>query len=187
MASASCPVRDLSSPRVVPFASWQSASWRIRELSIHELALTSCLLTGTHASQYGLKRQLLVLLLIIPSLFQTHLRYSSTVCDVMLPALSSGWTRAATRQCGLKRPAPKTAYNSLSRSFVAVLPRVYRLPGLTLTSCCHSYTYYVALLTEYHASQYTLQLQLPRFYPSGGIRCRPVSVCLSVRHKSLFY
>ena len=33
MASASCPVRDLSSPRVVQSASWQSASWRIRELS----------------------------------------------------------------------------------------------------------------------------------------------------------
>jgi len=31
--TASCPVRDLSSPRVDQSASWQSASWRIRELS----------------------------------------------------------------------------------------------------------------------------------------------------------
>ena len=33
MASASCPVRELSSPRDVQSASWQSASWRIRELT----------------------------------------------------------------------------------------------------------------------------------------------------------
>jgi len=33
MASASCPVGDLSSTRVVQSASWQSANWRIRELS----------------------------------------------------------------------------------------------------------------------------------------------------------
>ena len=31
--NASCPVRELSSPRDVQSASWQSASWRIRELS----------------------------------------------------------------------------------------------------------------------------------------------------------
>ena len=31
--TANCPVRDLSSPRDVESASWQSASWRIRELS----------------------------------------------------------------------------------------------------------------------------------------------------------
>ena len=31
--SATCPVRELSSPRVDQSASWQSASWRIRELS----------------------------------------------------------------------------------------------------------------------------------------------------------
>jgi len=30
---ATCPVRELTSPRDVQFASWQSASWRIRELS----------------------------------------------------------------------------------------------------------------------------------------------------------
>jgi len=31
--SVTCPVRELSSPRDVQSASWQSASWRIRELS----------------------------------------------------------------------------------------------------------------------------------------------------------
>ena len=31
--AATCPVRELSSPRVVQYASWQSARWRIRELS----------------------------------------------------------------------------------------------------------------------------------------------------------
>jgi len=54
MASASCPVRELSSPRlvqtaswpvremssplVVQSASWQSASWRIRELSSNPIS-----------------------------------------------------------------------------------------------------------------------------------------------------
>ena len=42
--SATCPVRELSSPRDVqsasrPSASWQSASWRIRELSSNRLEL----------------------------------------------------------------------------------------------------------------------------------------------------
>ena len=47
--SATCPVRELSSPRVVQSASWQSASWqsaswRIRELSsyrTHDLMIAS--------------------------------------------------------------------------------------------------------------------------------------------------
>jgi len=33
VASASCPVRELTSPRDVQSASWQSTSWHIRELS----------------------------------------------------------------------------------------------------------------------------------------------------------
>ena len=33
VASAICLVRDMSSPRVIQSASWQSASWCIRELS----------------------------------------------------------------------------------------------------------------------------------------------------------
>ena len=37
--TASCPVRDLSSPRDVQSASWQSASWRIRELSSTDAAV----------------------------------------------------------------------------------------------------------------------------------------------------
>jgi len=36
--TASCPVRELTSPRDVQSASWQSASWRIRELSSYHLA-----------------------------------------------------------------------------------------------------------------------------------------------------
>jgi len=36
--SVTCPVRESSSPRVVQSASWQSASWRIRELSSNLMA-----------------------------------------------------------------------------------------------------------------------------------------------------
>ena len=36
--AATCPVLELTSPRVVQSASWQSASWRIRELSSNPLS-----------------------------------------------------------------------------------------------------------------------------------------------------
>ena len=41
--SATCPVRELSSPREVQSASWQSASWRIRELSSYRSDYTNVL------------------------------------------------------------------------------------------------------------------------------------------------
>ena len=53
--STTCPVRDLTSPRDVQSASWQSASWRIHELSsnqnTHSLATSQCMLIYAHRTR----------------------------------------------------------------------------------------------------------------------------------------
>ena len=54
--STTCPVREMSSPRVVQSASWQSASWRIRELSSYPLMSEG--LRKRQAYSYAGSRQL---------------------------------------------------------------------------------------------------------------------------------
>jgi len=55
--TVSCPVRDLSSPRDVQSASWQSTSWRIHELSSYPncLAELSVQYFGTIAALSAVK------------------------------------------------------------------------------------------------------------------------------------
>ena len=54
--SATCPVRELTSPRDVQSASWQSASWRIRELSSYPHHTATCVTVHQHRRRYTADR-----------------------------------------------------------------------------------------------------------------------------------